>query len=175
MRFAVLIAQLEIATLSVCAGGQASNRVEPSPGSQPQLEAFLKLSADDVARKYLDHPPYSLLAIRRLIELADPAVKPALRHAFEEEGDVSRRQFIAAALVRLRDQDDLYFNYVQDAARAAINSPLPHLGPTAQTTRRIVGSQRAYGPEFGVRYEQVPCCGPGTTARVSTPATDTGG
>jgi hypothetical protein len=100
------------------------------PGQEPsdsrrELEAFSKMSAVELAQKYFAHPPYRLFAIRRLIELGDSAVVPVLQRAFREETEVTRRRFIAAALVSLVDPDGNYYEYVTDGAREAIKSELP--------------------------------------------------
>jgi HEAT repeat protein len=104
------------------------------------------MRAGDVARKYLDRPPYSLLAIRRLIELGDPLVVPDLRRAFADEKDPARRQFIAAALVSLNDPDARYFDYVREAARSAIKSVLPFPVLLNQANRSV--KEPGYRPEF---------------------------
>ena len=108
------------------------------PGQEPsdsrrELEAFSKMSAVELTQKYFDHPPYRLFAIRRLIELGDPAVVPVLQRAFGEETEVTRRRFIAAALVSLSDPDGNYYAYVTDGAREAIKSELPFPVPLSES------------------------------------------
>jgi HEAT repeat protein len=64
--------------------------------------------------------------IRRLIDLADPSVIAALREAFSLETQPLTRQSLAAALVRLRDPDPQYVNYLAAWARNAVASDLPY-------------------------------------------------
>jgi hypothetical protein len=112
------------------------------------LEAFSHMSAVEVVRKYFEHPPYRLFAIRRLIELGDPTIAPVLRRAFGEETEVIRRRFIAAALVSLSDPDPDYFIYVADATRPAVESdlPFPLLLSSSEGDSK---SNLVYRPEFG--------------------------
>jgi HEAT repeat protein len=110
------------------------------------LDAFMRLSATEVAQKYFDRQPYRLFAIRRLIELGDPAVVGVLERAFTAETEVIRRCFIAAALVTLRDPNPDYFKYVVDVAYTAIKSDLPF--PVFLSSKRSTQSSPAFRPEF---------------------------
>jgi HEAT repeat protein len=119
---------------------------------QQELEQFLRKPAGEVAREYFEHPPYQLFVIRRLIELGDPVVIPVLHRAFADETAITKRQFIAAALVSLGDLDPQYFEYIEQAARVAIGSELPFpvllKRGNGSTTAKLI-----YRPEF-VRYIQ---------------------
>jgi HEAT repeat protein len=124
----------------------SANAADDPTDQQGDLAAFLKMPANEVVRTYFKHPPYRLFAIRRLIELGDPVVSPALHRAFAEETEVTRRRFIAAALVSLRDADSQYFDYVAQAAREAIDSDLPF--PVWLSDSLGSGSRPLYRPEF---------------------------
>jgi HEAT repeat protein len=119
---------------------------DEAAGDQTNLETFQRMTASELARKYLVQPPYSLLAIRRLIELGDPLVVSDLRRAFADERDPARRQFIAAALVSLNDPDAHYFTYIRDAARLAIHSVLPF--PVLLNQAKKSGNEPEYRAEF---------------------------
>lgn len=125
MRRGILIVVMEFLVLPVLAKSQTNpTDGDQSAHSQQELEIFLKMPASEVVRKYFRKPLYSLLAIRRLIELGDPQVGPDLRRAFAHEEDATRKRFIAAALVSLGDQEEQYFNYVRDAAQIAVHNKL---------------------------------------------------
>ncbi|HZC22148.1 MAG TPA: hypothetical protein VE866_02330, partial [Candidatus Binatia bacterium] len=57
--------------------------------------------------------------------LDDPVAVPTLRAALAREHEAPKRQFLAAALVRLGDSDPQYFAYVAEAALNAATSDLP--------------------------------------------------
>src|SRR4030081_107613 len=147
MSRAAFIVLAEITTFSLSAISQVLPPVaDESAGGQRDLETFQRKGASGGARKYVGRPPYSLLAIRRLIELGDPLVVPDLRRAFADEKDPARRQFIAAALVSLNDPDARYFDYVREAARSAISSVLPFPVLLNQANRSV--KEPGYRSEF---------------------------
>lgn len=90
------------------------------------LFQFSHRQAGELVARYFHGPPYPLFVIRRLIDLADPKVLPDLRDAFFRETQPIPRQSLAAALVRLRDSDPQYFNYLALWARDAVASDLPY-------------------------------------------------
>ena len=117
---------------SVLGLAQQQPRREPENDRDRQLLLeFSQKSAPELAAKYFERPPYPLFVIRRLIDLADPVVLPALREAFMLEGENLTRQFLAAALVRLGDTDPRYFDYVARAALDAVNSDVPYRDSSA--------------------------------------------
>jgi HEAT repeat protein len=142
--FYIPLSELVVLPLLVIA--QEPSRQTENPSDRRDEEAFLHMSAVDVSRKYFESPPYRLFAIRRLIELGDPVVVPVLHRAFADETEVTRRQFIAAALVSLGDPDPDYFKYVADEARRAIKSDLPFPVPLSGTSDSK--SRPLYRPEF---------------------------
>jgi hypothetical protein len=93
---------------------------------QQLLLQFSQQSASQLVARYFRGPPYPLFVIRRLIDLADPWVIPDLRDAFSRETQPLTRQSLAAALVRLRDLDSQYFDYLAAWARDAVSSDLPY-------------------------------------------------
>lgn len=95
---------------------------------QRLLREFGESPASELVTKYFQGPPYPLFVIRRLIDLGDPQVIPALRAAFSLETDPVPRQFLAAALVRLADPDPQYFSYLAKLGRDAVTNDLPYSG-----------------------------------------------
>jgi HEAT repeat protein len=93
---------------------------------QQLLLQFSQQSASQLVARYFQGPSYPLFVIRRLIDLADPRVMPDLRDAFFRESQALTRQSLAAALVRLRDPDSQYFDYLAAWARDAVASDLPY-------------------------------------------------
>lgn len=111
---------------------------QPADRSDQQLLLqFSQQSASQLVARYFQGPPYPLFVIRRLIDLADRGVMPALRDSFSRETQPLTRQSLAAALVRLRDPDSQYFEYSAAWARDAVSSDLPYScglnrGPTLE-------------------------------------------
>jgi HEAT repeat protein len=99
---------------------------------------------------YFQRPPYPLFAIRRLIELADPAVIPAMRDAFDRETGTLARQLIAATLVRLGETDFRYFDYLARAALVAVNSDLPYRDDSTTDTGPRHDEIRAWAQARGL-------------------------
>lgn len=100
---------------------------------------FSKQSARQLVAHYLQKPPYPLFVIRRLIDLADPRIRPALRNAFCRETQLMRRQYLAAALVRLRDPEPQYFTYLAGWARDAVASNIPYSSEVSSGRPAIAG------------------------------------
>lgn len=124
MRFTKVLATSLL--LFNAANAQNENSVSPdSRDDEVRLSDFSRKSAHELVREYFGGPPYPLFVIHRLMELGDPSISPVLRTAFERERNDSTRQFLAAALVKLGDQDPRYFKYVTDAATKAIKNDLP--------------------------------------------------
>ena len=105
--------------------GRRNQRVGDQSNQQAVIQ-FSQQSASQLVLQYFHGPPYPLFVIRRLIDLADSGVKPALRDAFCRETQPRTRQALAAALVRLRDPDSQYFTYLAAAAHEAAVSDLPY-------------------------------------------------
>lgn len=146
---------------SVLGLAQQQPRREPENDRDRQLLLeFSQKSAPELAAKYFERPPYPLFVIRRLIDLADPVVLPALRDAFMLEGENLTRQFLAAALVRLGDTDPRYFDYVARAALDAVNSDVPYrdslamLAATANGSPQLHNEIRAWAQAHGVSLIQ---------------------
>jgi hypothetical protein len=142
--FSLLLSQLIMLPLPIIAQ-ERPRHIETSAEQRDDLEAFSRMSAVEVARQYFEQPPYRLFAIRRLIELGDPVVLPVL-HRFASETDVTRRGFIAAALVSLGDADADDFEYLADLARQAVKSDLPFPVPLSGAGGPSVNP--VYRPEF---------------------------
>jgi hypothetical protein len=143
--FYILLSELVVVPLLVMA--QESPHHSEAPRDQPDdLDVFSRMSAVEVAHKYFEIAPYHLFAIRRLIELGDAVVVPVLRRAFRDETEVTRRRFLAAALVSLGDPDPDYFKYVANAARQAIKSDLPF--PVSMSDTGDSKSNPRYRPKF---------------------------
>ena len=124
MRFAKVLAT----SLLLFGAGNAQNEKSASLGTRTdevRLAEFSRKSARELVLEYFGGPPYPLFVIHRLMELGDPAVLTELRKAFERERNGLTRQFLAAALVKLGDQDPRYFSYVADAAMKAVDNDLP--------------------------------------------------
>jgi hypothetical protein len=120
--------------------GAAQQRIRSRPAEQSDqqlLDQFSQASAADLVARYFKGPPYPLFVIRRLIDLADPVVRPDLQDAFSRETQPLPRQSLAAALVRLRDPDAQYFDYLAAAAQDAVSSDLPYsCGSSKATTAK---------------------------------------
>lgn len=129
-----------VAAIAVSAPGVAQQARSPLSETDRQLLLeFSQKSPGELLIKYFERPPYPLFVIRRLIDLADPVVIPALRVAFEQESSDLTRQFLAATLVRLGETDSRYFDYVAQAAFAAAASDLPYRDrPAAETLDDIL-------------------------------------
>lgn len=115
--------------VALSASGIAQQQPRPEPPTETErqlLIEFSQSSSSELVTKYFERPPYPLFVIRRLIELADPVVVPALRIAFEQEPSPLIRQFLAATLFRLGDSDSSYFDYLARAALGAATSDLPY-------------------------------------------------
>ncbi len=83
--------------------------------------------------KYFDLPSIPVFVIRRLMNLGDPRVIPALREAFDRQPKPLTRAFVAAALVRLGDTDSRYFDYAAESALDAVNNGVPYrTGPATE-------------------------------------------
>ena len=102
---------LTISGLS-CLAQDKPIRERGDQADQKILRELAKSPANELVAKYFQGPPYPLFVIRRLIDLGDPQVIPALHAAFSLETDPVSRQFLAAALVRLADPDPKYFSYL---------------------------------------------------------------
>jgi HEAT repeat protein len=156
----VILTELVALPLLAIAQELSGNAAGSPTDHQEELKAFLQKPAGEVARKYFEHPPYRLFAIRRLIELGDAVVTPALRRAFAEETEVTRRRFIAAALISLGDADPQYFDYVAQGARDAVDSQLPFpvllsgsLTSTTSYRREFVQFVEEHGLELSVALQ----------------------
>lgn len=115
---------IAICSVALAQPSQQSNSNDAAPGREILL-AFSRQSAPELVSHYFDQPRLQLFVIRRLISLDDPRAIPALRNAFETQTQPLTRQFIAAALVRLGETDQKYFDYVAGRAREAVNSAIP--------------------------------------------------
>ena len=113
---------------------QRSGDLRVDQSDERLLLQFSQQSASQLVARYFHGPPYPLFVIRRLIDLADPRVIPALRNAFSRETQPLTRQSLAAALVRLRDPDSQYFNYLAASARNAVASDLPFSSGLSSST-----------------------------------------
>ncbi len=121
--------------MHVCLAAAVCSVALAQPSQQPKSEdaadqnillAFNRQSAPELVSHYFDQPRIQLFVIRRLISLDDPRAIPALRTAFDTQTQPLTREFVAAALVRLGDTDQEYFDYVAGRARKAVNSDLPY-------------------------------------------------
>jgi HEAT repeat protein len=112
--------------LIVLSGSSLTRQQSRGQSEQQLLLQFSQQSASQLVARYFRRPPYPLFVIHRLIDLADPAVMPALREAFSRDTQTLTRPFLAAALVRLKDPDSQYFNYLAASARNAVASDLPY-------------------------------------------------
>lgn len=120
---------------SASSSAQQENVQHAGQSDKQLLLQFSQQSASQLVDRYFQGPPYPLFVIRRLIDLADHAATPGLRTAFSQETQPVTRQALAAALVRLRDPDSQYFDYLDGKARDAVSSDLPYLcGLTGGTT-----------------------------------------
>lgn len=90
-------------------------------------ERFKAMSASEVLER-LDPNAPDLIVVNRLADLGDPVAIPALEQAFERSDDSSTRGVVAAALVGLGAQDERYFTYLENRAKAALSGgiPFPH-------------------------------------------------
>ena len=103
---------------------QKQNATEPL--SDQQLSAaFMKKQVGELLNDYFQGPPYPLFAIRRLIDIGDPAAIPSLERAFTRESHEPAREFLAAALMSLGDPKPEYFEHVARRAATAVASDLP--------------------------------------------------
>jgi hypothetical protein len=127
-------------TFSVLSMGQQQipdrpDEQRPNDHSDQQvLVQFSKQSARQLVARYFRGPPYPLFVIRRLIDLDNSAVLPDLREAFSHEMQPLTRQALAAALVRLRDPDPQYFDYLSASAREAVTSDIPYSCDLSEAT-----------------------------------------
>ncbi len=117
---------LAAAVCSVALAQPSQQRNPKDAAGRQILLAFSRQSAPELVSHYFDQPHIQLFVIRRLISLGDPRAIPALRNAFETQTQPLTREFIAAALVRLGEADQKYFDYVAGRAREAVNSDLPY-------------------------------------------------
>lgn len=92
---------------------------------QQLLHAFMAKSSKEILNDYFQGPPYPMFAIRRLMDIGDPAVIPRLEQSFARQRQEPVREFLAAALVDLGDVKPEYFNYVAARAKIAVTSDLP--------------------------------------------------
>ena len=152
-RATFLSAVVAVVSVQGFARQQPQRESEDKTGSQ-LLGEFTQKSASELAIQYLERPPYPLFVIRRLIDLGDPIVIPALRHAFTSETEALTRQFLAAALVRLGDTDPEYFGHVAAAATKAVASDLPYSGASRNgsesTAPQIPEEIRSWAQAHGV-------------------------
>ncbi len=115
---------IAVCSVALAQPSQQPNSNDAAAGREVLL-AFSRQSAPELVSHYFDQPRLQLFVIRRLISLDDPRAIPALRNAFETQTQPLTRQFIAAALVRLGETDQKYFDYVAGRARKAVNSDIP--------------------------------------------------
>lgn len=112
--------------LTMSNSGLAQKQDPMEPLSDQQLSAaFMKKSVGELLNDYFQTPPYPLFAIRRLIDMGDPAAIPSLERAFAREDHEPAREFLAAALVSLGDRKPEYFEHVARRAATAVGSDLP--------------------------------------------------
>jgi hypothetical protein len=95
------------------------------PNDQQLLAEFERQPAGELVAKYFQQPLYPLFAIRRLIDLGDVSVAPAVRDAFARTTDSIAREFLAATLVSFRDADPRYWAYLEREANRAAVSDVP--------------------------------------------------
>lgn len=156
-RATLLSAVVAVVSVQGFAQQQPQRKSEDETGSQ-LLREFTRESAKELANQYLERPPYPLSVIRRLIDLGDPVVIPALRHAFTSETEALTRQFLAAALVRLGDTDPEYFGHVAASATMAVASDLPFSGASRKgsesTAPKIPEGIRSWAQAHGVTISQ---------------------
>lgn len=128
---------LAVCGLAVAEPQQRGHRQEEA--DRKVLLAFSQKSAPELVSHYFNLSSPPLFVIRRLINLGDPRVIPALRDAFERETQPLIREFLAAALDRLGDPDVRYFDYVAGAALDAINADIP-FGSSSTTVKTNDGN-----------------------------------
>lgn len=105
-------------------GAQQQNSAETSTDRQ-LMQEFLRKSSTEIVNGYFQQPPYPIFAMRRLIDIGDPAVIPRLEEAFSLESRDPAKEFLAATLVDLGDEKTAYFDYVAMQASTAAASDLP--------------------------------------------------
>ena len=79
--------------------------------------------ADSIAR--LKSGDFSLAAVEQIAEAHAVQAIPALKEQFALSKDTTVKGKIAAALVRLGDKDDTYWNYLIELATVAVKSDAP--------------------------------------------------
>lgn len=113
--------------LCVTAPAQSVQKHSSPNGVDRELEAvILEGSAPELVSRYFDLPSIPIFLIRRVANLGDPRVIPALQDAFDRQTRPLTRAFIAATLVRLGETDSRYFDYVAGEATEALNSDIPN-------------------------------------------------
>lgn len=120
------VAWLAILMLGATALAQQQPDARPARLNDQQLVAdFERQSAGELVARYFQQPLYPLFVIRRLIDLGDASVAPAVRDAFARTTDSIAREFLAATLVRFQDADPRYWAYLEREANRAAASDVP--------------------------------------------------
>jgi hypothetical protein len=112
--------------------GAATALAQQQPDERPArlndrqlLAEFERQPARELVARYFQQPLYPLFAIRRLIDLGDVSVAPAVRDAFARTTDSIAREFLAATLVSFQDADPRYWAYLEREASRAAASDVP--------------------------------------------------
>ncbi len=90
-------------------------------------------------------PVQQMFDVRLLAQAGATQAIPPLKQEFAVTKDTSLKLAIASALVRIGDNDRVYWDFLADAARAAVENDAP---PVFQLDSEGKVDQRAFSPEF---------------------------
>jgi HEAT repeat protein len=120
--------------------GQQKGLVSP----QKPAEVLKQKSLDELIAELREHPD-ALHIVRRLRQIGDKRALPVMKEAFEKVQDKMVKQWIASDIVRLGEEDRLFFDYLLKSAKGAATSDMPYPLPFDKEGKPVRGQ---YSKEF---------------------------
>ena len=123
--------------IGTLAHAQADQKQPPNPA--PAVECS---TTSDLAKA--PDGPDSTCIVQEIIRRGEVAAIPTLKEKFARSTDVLTKEHVASALVRLGDRNDVYWDFLEKQATAAIDSGIPDIWGYDSQGKLIPGPS----PEF---------------------------
>jgi hypothetical protein len=111
----LLTSLLALVSLGALAYAQKQPR-DPAPVDECSTSSDLAKAPDG---------PDSICIVQEIIRRGEVAALPTLKEKFARSRDVLTKEHVASALVRLGDRNDVYWDFLEKQATAAIDSGIP--------------------------------------------------